>query len=193
MKRIVYVTFLLLLTVAQNASSAQENRMYKTGFYSDVSVSTGVSFGAMTRWEATATGREVDGVTDVPVSVMLSGGWCFGNGLYAGIGTGVSWNIALDFESMADLLWPLYAEVRYTFADRKVSPFVGLSVGLCSIDGFKYMKFPGPYLAFTAGVSLSHRWSVFGKVSYGKCYYERPLVHKEGFLLPVTVGASYAF
>ena len=190
----VLIGVLSLIVTASVSLSAQENRMYRTGFYADVSFSTGVTFGAMTRGEATATGREVDGIMDIPVSMMLGGGWCFGNGVYVGIGTGLLWDIALDFESMADFIWPLYAEVRFTFADRKLSPFVGLSAGICSIDGFDYMTFPGPYLAFTTGVSLSQHWSVFGRLSYGKCYNQSPpVVYKEGVLLPLTIGASYAF
>ena len=61
----------------------------------------------------------------IGADLFTSHGYSFGNGLWLGGGTGLS------FPSPYDLFLPLYSEAKYSFlVDKKVSPFLSAKVGL---------------------------------------------------------------
>ena len=69
-------------------------------------------------------GVSVSSGLGVGVDLFTSHGYSFGNGLWVGGGTGLS------FPSPYDLFFPLYSEVKYSFtADRPASPFLSARIG----------------------------------------------------------------
>lgn len=71
-------------------------------------------------------------------SAMTSQGYCFGNGLYLGGVTGLVFGAVSPDGGRAQMI-PVMAEVKYSFLDRKASPFVSLRTGAMfdlSSDGF---------------------------------------------------------
>ena len=95
-------------------------------------------------------GVSVSAGLGVGADLFTSHGYSFGNGLWVGGGTGLS------FPSPYDLFLPLYSEVKYTFlADRNASPFLSARVGgMTNFDECRMILCP----AF--GVDIS-RFSVF--------------------------------
>ncbi|MBO8451667.1 MAG: hypothetical protein IAC06_02115 [Bacteroidetes bacterium] len=74
----------------------------------------------------------------VVASALTSQGYCFGNGLYVGGVTGIMFGSVAADGGRAELV-PLLADVKYSFLDRKASPFVELRTGTVldlSSDGF---------------------------------------------------------
>lgn len=69
-------------------------------------------------------GLSVSAGLGIGADLFTSHGYSFGNGLWIGGGTGLS------FPSPYDLFLPLYSEIKYSFlADRRVSPFLSARVG----------------------------------------------------------------
>ena len=96
--------------------------------FSMVSAFAGTSEGRgtalMEKGYAGNVGVSVSGGLGVGADLFTSHGYSFGNGLWIGGGTGLS------FPSPYDLFLPLYTEVKYSFlADRRVSPFLSARVG----------------------------------------------------------------
>ena len=192
MKHIISLFFFLVLTINL---TAQENRMYRQGFYSDVSISGGYSLGVMQTGEIDVKDGTVKATqrSDLfPFSLLVNGGWCFGNGFYAGLGTGYVFAMDFDFK-LADGLWPIYADFRYMFSDKKVSPFLGVSAGCAWMGGINLQRHPGPYCAVSAGVTLSQHWSLLGRVAYSRGYYVPPATFERVDRTYLSIGASYAF
>jgi hypothetical protein len=72
-------------------------------------------------------------------SVTMTNGYRFNEHWAAGIGVG--------FEIFHHNLFPVFADVRYTLWDNKVSPFLGLKTGY-AISSFKKKHCDGKYLDF---------------------------------------------
>ena len=92
-------------------------------------------------------------------SAMTSQGYCFGNGLYLGGVTGLVFGAVSSDGGRAQMI-PVLAEVKYSFLDRKASPFVALRTGAMfdlSSDGFA--SGAGFVLRPTIGVDI-RRFSV---------------------------------
>ena len=76
-------------------------------------------------------------IADIAVSTSISEqytlstshGFSFGNGLYVGGGVGFTAETFLNFEDAPHYLVPLFADVKYTFLNKRVSPFVSARVG----------------------------------------------------------------
>ena len=61
----------------------------------------------------------------IGADIFTSHGYSFGNGLWIGGGTGLS------FPSPYDLFLPIYSEAKYSFmVNRNASPFLGAKVGM---------------------------------------------------------------
>ena len=101
-------------------------------------------------------GVSVSGGLGVGVDLFTSHGYSFGNGLWVGGGTGLS------FPSPYDLFLPLYSEAKYSFlADRNVSPFLSARVGgMTNFDECHMILCP------SLGVDIS-RFSVFATSNLG--------------------------
>ena len=101
-------------------------------------------------------GLSVSAGLGIGADLFTSHGYSFGNGLWIGGGTGLS------FPSPYDLFLPLYSEIKYSFlADRRVSPFLSARVGgMTNFDECRMILCP----AF--GVDIS-RFSVFATSNLG--------------------------
>ena len=81
---------------------------YERGYRADIAVSTSIS---------------------EQYTLSTSHGFSFGNGLYVGGGIGFTAETFLNFEDAPHYLVPLFADVKYTFLNKRVSPFVSARVG----------------------------------------------------------------
>lgn len=62
-------------------------------------------------------------------SFLTSHGYSFGNGLYLGGGSGFSAEFLPEYDSNPRVLLPLFADLKYSFCNSVVSPFVGVRAG----------------------------------------------------------------
>ena len=107
-KRLIYIVLCAIFSMVSAFAGTSEGRgtaLMEKGYAGNVGVS-------------------VSGGLGVGADLFTSHGYCFGNGLWVGGGTGLS------FPSPYDLFLPLYSEIKYSFlADRSVSPFLSARVG----------------------------------------------------------------
>ena len=106
MKRLVSVILLIFIGCVVVSAQGKNNLLSDRGYVGNVgvSVSPGLGIGA---------------------DIFTSHGYSFGNGLWLGGGTGLS------FPSPYDLFLPIYSEAKYSFTvNRNVSPFLGAKVGM---------------------------------------------------------------
>ena len=61
--------------------------------------------------------------------VKSASSFSFGNGLYVGGGVGFTAETFLNFEDAPHYLVPVFADTKYTFLNKRVSPFVSARVG----------------------------------------------------------------
>ena len=105
MKRLVSIVLLIFIGYMSVSAQGKGNLLSGRGYVGNVGVSVSPGFG-------------------VGADMFTSHGYSFGNGLWVGGGTGLS------FPSPYDLFLPLYSEIKYSFlADRRVSPFLSARVG----------------------------------------------------------------
>lgn len=109
MKRV----FLMLLAVVLTSSAlfAQENknksRMYNKSYRADVELT----------WQNPHTW-----------GISSSHGYSFGNGLYVGGGAGFTAEFT-DYKTHPAFLLPLFADVKYSFLNKLVTPYVSVKAG----------------------------------------------------------------
>ena len=101
-------------------------------------------------------GLSVSAGLGIGADLFTSHGYSFGNGLWIGGGTGLS------FPSPYDLFLPLYSEIKYSFlADRRVSPFLSARVGgMTNFDECRMILNPA------VGVDIK-RFTVFATMNLG--------------------------
>ena len=167
MKILKYLLPCVLTVAFSLAASAQtKNHLYSKGYKADVQL-----------------GYVFEG--KVPTySATTSHGYSFGNGLYLGAGTGLYLN-TVDYGQGTRFMIPLFGEVKYSFLNRKVSPFVDLKAGMlgdCTSKGFGYMVTP------TIGVDF---WKMSLGVGVQKmmCNYENIALGNTG----IFIGLSFNF
>ena len=117
-------------------------------------------------------------------SLTSSHGYVFGNGLYLGAGTGLYLNM-VDYGEGGRLMVPLFAEIKYSFLNRKVSPYVDFKAGLLgdiTKNGF------GRVINPMIGVDIG-RISLGVGTQYMMCRYGNIALGNSGILL----GVSYNF
>ncbi len=140
-----------------NMSYAQDGHRFlygEPGYAGNISFAIGKDF--------------VDGSS---MDLLTSHGYSFGNGLYLGMGTGVLTNhFAADMGGVgAQITVPLFADIKYSFINKRVSPYIALKtgIGLLTDD----VAFPSClYVAPSVGVDI-------GRFSLGITYaYERNLL-----------------
>ncbi len=168
MKRIYFISLSLILTFSISAQSGKEvnlntenneiqsrfiNRKEK-GFYNIMHASLLLGAGQFTNWSAYYSPYPYYSSTYIvapPVyyypgfrttltiapSFTITNGYKFNKHWAAGAGVG--------FEILNYNLFPLYAELRYTLWDHKISPFMVLKSGY-SFAGFKARHFDDLYL-----------------------------------------------
>lgn len=62
-------------------------------------------------------------------AITSSHGYGFGNGLYLGGGVGFAAEFLPDYKSAPTYLTPLFVDMKYSFVDRLMTPFINLSTG----------------------------------------------------------------
>ena len=110
MKKFLATFALVTAVMGVNAQSEtiKDYVNYERGYRADIAVSTSIS---------------------EQYSISTSHGFSFGNGLYVGGGVGFTAETFLNFEDAPHYLVPLFADVKYTFLNKRVSPFVSARVG----------------------------------------------------------------
>ena len=103
-----FVTLALALGVLSVDAQSKDYVDYERGYRADIAVSTSIS---------------------EQYTLSTSHGVSFGNGLYVGGGVGFTAETFLNFEDAPHYLVPLFADVKYTFLNKRVSPFVSARVG----------------------------------------------------------------
>ena len=103
-----FVTLALALGILSVDAQSKDYVDYERGYRADIAVSTSIS---------------------EQYTLSTSHGFSFGNGLYVGGGVGFTAETFLNFEDAAHYLVPLFADVKYTFLNKRVSPFVSARVG----------------------------------------------------------------
>lgn len=111
-----------------SAKGSSVNRSYAKGYSANVEIG----------------GTFVDSFGFRP-ELLTSHGYCFGNGLYVGGGTGICYEGWELRDRSNRIFLPLFADVKYSFLRKAVSPFLGLKAGGmldCSGLGIGYMLMP---------------------------------------------------
>lgn len=110
MKKFLATFVLMAAVMGVNAQSEtiKDYVNYERGYRADIAVSTSIS---------------------EQYSISTSHGFSFGNGLYVGGGVGFTAETFLNFEDEPHYLVPLFADIKYTFLNNRVSPFVSARVG----------------------------------------------------------------
>lgn len=103
-----FMTLALALGVLSVDAQSKDYVDYERGYRADIAVSTSIS---------------------EQYTLSTSHGFSFGNGLYVGGGVGFTAETFLNFEGAPHYLVPLFADVKYTFLNKRVSPFVSARVG----------------------------------------------------------------
>lgn len=105
MKRLVSIILGIYIGCLMVSARDRGNLLAEKGYVGNVGVSVSAGFG-------------------IGADLLSSHGYSFGNGLWIGGGSGLS------FPSPYDLFLPLYSEVKYSFcAERRVSPFLSARLG----------------------------------------------------------------
>ena len=102
------MTLALALGILSVDAQTKDYVDYERGYHADIAVSTSIS---------------------EQYTLSTSHGFSFGNGLYVGGGVGFTAETFLNFEDAPHYLVPLFADVKYTFLNKRVSPFVSARVG----------------------------------------------------------------
>lgn len=102
------MTLALALGILSVDAQTKDYVDYERGYRADIAVSTSIS---------------------EQYTLSTSHGFSFGNGLYVGGGVGFTAETFLNFEDAPHYLVPLFADVKYTFLNKRVSPFVSARVG----------------------------------------------------------------
>ena len=102
------MTLALALGILSVDAQSKDYVDYERGYRADIAVSTSIS---------------------EQYTLSTSHGFSFGNGLYVGGGVGFTAETFLNFEDAPHYLVPLFADVKYTFLNKRVSPFVSARVG----------------------------------------------------------------
>ncbi len=93
------------------------------------------------------------------IDFSMSLGWQFNKCFYAGIGIGEEayidhWKLGYyASEARCVLVLPLFADVRYDFFNKKITPFVDFRIGYAASDD-DYNTFSGLYLCPSIGARL---------------------------------------
>jgi opacity protein-like surface antigen len=103
-----FMTLALALGILSVDAQTKDYVDYERGYRADIAVSTSIS---------------------EQYTLSTSHGFSFGNGLYVGGGVGFTAETFLNFEDAPHYLVPLFADVKYTFLNKRVSPFVSARVG----------------------------------------------------------------
>ncbi|MGI5847573.1 MAG: hypothetical protein ACOX5T_06075 [Candidatus Cryptobacteroides sp.] len=108
--RSIFILFLALTSLFASAQTSS-NHLYSEGYKSNVQISAMFHDSQMIS------------------TLSTSHGYGFGNGLFVGGGTGIIYNPTYGNGVKNRIQIPIFGEVKYSFLNKKVSPFVDLKAG----------------------------------------------------------------
>lgn len=109
MKKCILLVVLLLMGLGVSARNWRSNVYFKEGYVPNISIGGAASI---------AKGGSSQGAA---LTVSTSHGYSFGQGTYVGGGLEVFTDMSGN-----DFAFPLFGEVRHSFIDNVISPFVGM-------------------------------------------------------------------
>lgn len=144
MKRTIIITVIALICLVMASeleATVRRTPFYDSGYAGNVEVNAGGVLG----------GRLFTSITTVH-------GCSFSNGLFAGIGAGVD---ITPENAMTTYAIPFFLDVRYSFLEGHVSPFVDMRFG----GYYSVWENVGLHASPSAGVDIG-RWSIFLRYAY---------------------------
>ena len=157
MKTAKFLIAACLVACFSAAAYAQpKNSSYKKGYRADVELGTSIYSNAHP--------------VKLGYTVSTSHGYCFGNGLYVGGGTGIFYDSSMAHSTNKKYVCslPVFADVKYSFVDKGASPFFELKGGGyfdCSDRGAGYFVRPA------IGLDVK-QFSISVGVDYKTVFYE---------------------
>lgn len=135
MKKCILLVVLLLMGLGVSARNWRSNVYFKEGYVPNISLGGAASI---------AKGGSSQGAV---LTVSTSHGYSFGQGTYVGGGLEVFTDMSGN-----DFAFPLFGEVKHSFMDNVISPFVGMRSGVVFMkdDGFGLLISPA------VGVDICH-------------------------------------
>ena len=129
-KILIVITIGLLTAISMDAKGEGKNLYYEKGYLGNVAVGGTIGldydFGART-------------------TLFTSHGYSFGNGAFVGMGTGV----IMDFAGQRTI--PLFADFKYSFLNKTVSPFIDYKMGISLYDMTYTSLYVSPSIGFDIG------------------------------------------
>lgn len=181
MKKVILTVLLMAFAVVAFAQTS--NSSYKKGYKADVELGTKIYSGK---------GKGCYMVT-------TSHGYSFGNGLYVGGGLGIGVEtFGMLYNADARICVPIFADVKYSFMNRLVSPFVSLKTGgyydytQCGIGYFVRPAIGVDIWRFSLNVGADYMRSGYASTVVREDslpYYQTAILGNTG----VYVGLSFSF
>ena len=136
-------------------ASAQNNRAFQKGYQGNFEI--GNYF------------VTVEDMTGVAYQLSTTQGFRSGNGMYYGLGLGLSYNVWQN-----NFIVPLFLEAKYNFIDAKASPFMALRAGAHVGEDLAI-----PFMNVSTGVDLDRFAFRFGyEVGSASCGVYSPTNHR---------------
>ena len=168
--------------------SAQENTFYGKGHINTVTAGISLPY----YWS----------------SLSISHGHAFGNGLFIGAGVGLDYmSGGMDGHEYSWFV-PLFADVKYSFIDKKISPFLDLKGGAlcdCTSSGMGYVLSPSVGLdiwRFSVSIgyelrNISYRVEIYDQIDNENIYGDRgPVAGHSSIMIGnnrMKLAVSYSF
>ena len=129
-KFLIVIAISLMAAVSLNGKRKKKNLYYEKGYLGNVALGGTVGldydFGSRT-------------------TLFTSHGYSFGNGAFVGMGTGV----IMDFAGQCTI--PLFADFKYSFLNKTVSPFIDYKMGISLYDMAYTSLYVSPSVGFDIG------------------------------------------
>lgn len=119
-----------MTAISLNAKGDGRNQYYEKGYLGNVALggTVGLDFDFGSR-----------------TTLFTTHGYSFGNGAFAGMGTGV----IMDFAGQCTI--PLFADFKYSFLDKTVSPFIDYKMGISLYNMTYTSLYVSPSVGFDIG------------------------------------------
>lgn len=144
MKKVMVISVIALISFVSSSvlgARERETPFYDSGYTGNVEVNAGGVIGG-----------------SLYTSLSTVHGSSFGNGLFTGIGVGLD---ITPGNTMSTYAIPFFLDVRYSFLEGNVSPFLDMKFG----GYYRVGENVGLYASPSAGVDIG-RWSIFLRYAY---------------------------
>lgn len=187
MKTAKFLIAACLVACLSAAAYAQpKNSSYKKGYRADVELGTSIYSNAHP--------------VKLGYTVSTSHGYCFGNGLYVGGGTGIFYDSSMAHSTNKKYVCslPVFADVKYSFVDKGASPFFELKGGGyfdytdCGTGYFVRPAIGLDAKQFSISVGIDYKWAFYRDVQYTE-YVIKKVTGMSVGNTGIYVGISYNF